>query len=240
MNDLSFVTYTNNNCKDIWKPYFHSLDFYATNIKSYVFSDVVCEEFQNHKFLSYVEEKNYCQEFNRLLDNVDTKYFIYMQEDFILYNKINIDKINKYISVLDKTDFSYVRLIKCGDITNIKYEDDLYLVSKDNKSNFSINSFSMQPTIWKKEDFIDLYESTNRQRFGEHIEYSMAMNSLGINGLYSYNGEKKRGGNHHDSEVFPYIATAIVKGKWNISEYPEEIEVILRDFKIDKNLRGVC
>ena len=66
------------------------------------------------------------------------------------------------------------------------------------------------------------------------------MNLLKINGLYCYYNEPKRGSNHHDSSVFPYIATAIVKGKWNCLEYRKELEPIFKNYNIDRYLRGCC
>ena len=37
--------------------------------------------------------------------------------------------------------------------------------------------------------------------------------------------------------IYPYVATAIVKGKWNIKEYPI-LENLLKSYNIDKNIRG--
>ena len=45
---------------------------------------------------------------------------------------------------------------------------------------------------------------------------------------------------HWDSKTFPYIATAIVKGKWNLSEYKQELGMILSSYKIDLGARGTC
>ncbi len=42
---------------------------------------------------------------------------------------------------------------------------------------------------------------------------------------------------HYDSNIFPYIATTLVKGKWNTKEYPELYE-ILNSYNIDVSIRG--
>jgi hypothetical protein len=57
--------------------------------------------------------------------------------------------------------------------------------------------------------------------------------------LYYYNEEKKRGLNHYDSSIYPYIATALVRGKWNLSEYNFELKPLLEKYKIEINLRGI-
>ena len=43
---------------------------------------------------------------------------------------------------------------------------------------------------------------------------------------------------HFDSLVYPYIATAIVKGKWNFQEYPE-LKKLLDSYNIkSRNYNG--
>ena len=57
--------------------------------------------------------------------------------------------------------------------------------------------------------------------------------NLDLKGVFLYNIENKRGKNHWDSNDFPYIATAIVKGKWNFQEYKNELMEILISNKIN-------
>ena len=45
---------------------------------------------------------------------------------------------------------------------------------------------------------------------------------------------------HWDSKTYPYIATAIVKGKWNLSEYQSELGFILNSNRVDLSARGTC
>jgi len=45
---------------------------------------------------------------------------------------------------------------------------------------------------------------------------------------------------HWDSGVYPYFATAIVKGKWSVSEYGDLLEDILEDNKVDILNRGTA
>ena len=51
--------------------------------------------------------------------------------------------------------------------------------------------------------------------------------------------EKQRGKYHCDSIVFPYIATAINKGKWNMSEYREELDKLFGEYNINPFERGI-
>ena len=240
MNNIAFFTYTHSNCKDVWIPYFNKLDKHAGKIKSYVMSDLFSNDFERHKFLVYNDDLPYCQEYVRCLEQVEEEYVIYMQEDFILYADVDMELVERYTNYLkEDKSISYVRLLRCGDLTNKPYQTNLCYVSPDGRSNNSINSYSMQPTIWRKSDLIELYNVVKRSRFGECFEYTQGMNKLNLNGVYHYSGESPRGG-HFDSNIFPYIATAIVKGKWNVSEYPSELKRLFREFHINYQQRGIC
>jgi hypothetical protein len=70
-------------------------------------------------------------------------------------------------------------------------------------------------------------------------EFESSIQNFGNEFVSILGSEKKRGIYHYDSEVFPYVATAIVKGKWNFSEYPKELEEVLSFCEIDKKLRGI-
>lgn len=231
-------TYTHTNCMDLWEPYLDSLDTHIHDIPSVMCANKPYEDYGRHKFISYDDDAMYCQEIIRCInENIDTDYFIYMQEDFVLYDKVDVSLLKDYISVLENSDFSFIRLLKCGYVTNIKYKDTLYLVSESGNTHQTMTSFSMQPTIWKKKDFVKLYEKANCPKFKENWAYTTAMNDLNMNGLYHYSGEKQIGG-HHYSDIFPYIATAVVRGKWNTSEYGDMLEPIFAKYEIDKSQRG--
>ena len=73
----------------------------------------------------------------------------------------------------------------------------------------------------------------------ENYKYNDFMVQNNIKGLYYYNNEPKRGSNHYDSELYPYIATALVKGKWNLSEYQKELGDLLEEYKLNVSKRGV-
>ena len=52
-------------------------------------------------------------------------------------------------------------------------------------------------------------------------------------------GERKRGMYHCDSIVFPYIATAINKGKWNYNEYQKELDILFLEYNMNPFERGI-
>jgi hypothetical protein len=240
MNNITLFTYTHSNCKDLWPIYFDLLDKHAHTFKSLVVSDITTDEYTKHKFVSY-KDKNYCEEIADIVENkINSEYLIYMQEDFFLYDDVNIEELNYVKSFLDETSVSYTRLIKCGDVTNYKIKDKIYWVQTPDQHHNSVTSVSFQPTLWKTKDFVQVYRNTSYTKFQEGLEFAMAMNKLNYYATYYFNNEPKRGMMHWDSSIFPYIATAIVKGKWNMGEYEKELKPILDEWNIDVSVRGVC
>jgi len=238
MDNITLFTYTHSNCKDIWPIYFDLLDKHAPEFSSIVASNQISNNYKNHKFVEYKDE-NYCQEIADIVENnVKTEYMIYMQEDFFLYDTVNTEELEYITNFLDETIVSYVRLIKCGDITQIPIKEKIYWVQTPNLQHNSITSVSFQPTLWKTEDYIKVYRNTPYTKFQEGIEFAKTMNKLNYYAAYYYNQESKRGSMHWNSSIFPYIATAIIKGKWNITEYATELGSILNQYNIDINIRG--
>jgi hypothetical protein len=66
---------------------------------------------------------------------------------------------------------------------------------------------------------------------------SIALKEISPRGLYYMNTEKPVGG-HFDSVVYPYTATALVKGKWNMKEYSSQLTEIFQEYDLNVNERG--
>ena len=145
------------------------------------------------------------------------------------------------------------------------FEPEHTVVYYDRRKNFRsqflscIGSVQEEYCIFVSEDYIlcdhpdeglltkytNILEEHNLHIAGtnEDQQFEIAANKvcqhLDMRGLYSYHGEPKRGIYHHDSIVFPHIATAIIKGKWNLSEYPTELTPLLEKYNINPEVRGI-
>jgi hypothetical protein len=51
--------------------------------------------------------------------------------------------------------------------------------------------------------------------------------------------EREREACIYDSLVFPYVATAINKGKWNLNEYHPELNPMFEEYNINPFERGM-
>jgi len=229
------VVYSNSNCIDIWNMFISQEEQYSS-IPLRAICNVSDFPIESDKLFLYNDADDYYEVWTKALLKFDSKYFIYLQEDFVLYDKINDKKIDEYVNFLEENEkYSFVRLMKAGvNLSDKLISDKLYEIEPTNPT-----IFGMQATIWRTSDYIKLMWSVQEKKWLETEKYKEAMMKLGMYGLYHYDGEKKRGGSHWDSNVYPCIATAIVRGKWNMREYSEYLQPLAKKYNIDLNKRGI-
>lgn len=234
VRDLTIVTHTHTDCKDLWDPYFDSYNKFFNHSNHIVLINQQRDEVE-HKQVIYTDTDKYSSRLFNCLQNVKTTYILVDFEDMILYDTVEVDELSRIITVMDQhTELMYTRLIKSG-ITSVNYFD-VNLFKMDD-SDFL---FSLTPTIWRTEKLFNvLAELQNLSIWDLEVQGSALLQTKNIQSLYYYNNSKARGG-HYDSTIYPHICSAILKGKWNLSEYSQELLPIIQKYKIDINERGVC
>lgn len=218
-----------------YSKYFDVLDTHLKLLKKslpawrhIVFADL---PFNGAETLVYNESLPYSSEYIRLLEEINDEYFLYLQDDFWLYGQPNDSKLELYKQYLiENPQYSFVKLLKSGEGEGRHVVGSLFECSKQ-------QPFSMQATIWRKNDLLKLYSYKTVQKMREENSFFDGSQALGINGLYHFDNEPRRGEWHHDSNVFPYIATAIVKGEWNFKEYSKELNELGGLLDIDYSRR---
>jgi len=226
------VVYTNSNCSDLWEMFIKQNQKHI-GLPIFFITNQTIPNFPKENQYVYNNDDNYSDVWIESLTKINSDYFIYLQEDFILYDDVKLDKLNEYLEILKNSDYSFVRLIKSGEV-NQQITDTLFEISSNNDF-----IFAMQTTIWKTKDYIDILQNVHEEKWLETPKYMEYMSKNNIKGLCHYDNESKRGGNHYDSNIYPYIATALVKGKWVMSEYEIELKELLNTYSIDLNKRGV-
>jgi hypothetical protein len=145
------------------------------------------------------------------------------------------DEIDKVIKLVEDNTIDIIKVCKASynNTASVRFSDNLYL----NPNNLL---FAIQPTIIKKSTLHTIYDKTLGASIWEFEKNSsLLVNMLGLKSCYYYDGsENKRGLYHWDSSLYPYIATAVVKGKWDFESYGEELRYLLKEYSIDENLRG--
>lgn len=218
------VTYSHTKCKDLWKPYFDRLRRYGPQVDKFLMvdsSDTILTDSSLEDIEKFVYDddnpfSNQWLEMVKYLKDIGYDYFIYSQEDFILYDFVNESGIHDAIAQIENNNTEYVKFIKSGG-----------------------TEYSMQASIHNIEKFINFYnkyqiDSIRQEGFlsqcstGEYESKFLPMAWVG----------EKRGLFHYDSKVWPYIATALNKGKWNISEYEKELTYFQQEYMVEFDVRG--
>jgi hypothetical protein len=241
MKDIAIIVNTVSSCSDLWEMFFTQFNKHFPNQKIYVFTDSDEGLPNNCTPLIYSTNDSYRSQYLKCIQQVDEKYCISLNEDYILYSDVKIGDIESCIKFLDEHPImSFVRLTKGVEYGEPKLDGKFYLM--DNKNMWF---FSQVAGVWRTRDLEKIHQESPESGMAFKIagpQLELVANDvcrrLDIKGVFYFDGEPKRGLHHHDSSVFPYIATAIIKGKWNISEYKEELTPLMGKYNIDVNLRG--
>jgi hypothetical protein len=223
------LVYTHTDVSDLWPMFFGELKKYMSDSKVYVAVNKTNDNLSAYTQISYDDSKPYTQRLKEILPQIKEEVIIFLHEDMILIGEPMIDYLQKYSEYIFNNSVKSIKLISgIGNFNH--FESDVTLINnKDTK-------FSIQPTIIKPKTFLDLLskvEPLNIWDFEENvpIEDGHYMARLG--------NEKRRGLYHNDSYIFPYIATAINKGKWNYNEYEKELNTLFNIYSINPFDRGI-
>ena len=233
--NLPIVVYSHSDYSDLWIPFFEGVKRYYHGCKIYFLIDKPNETFKEKYNLIeviYDDSEKYSNRLISCLENIEDDFFIYLHEDMLIYDHVDVPQLNKIFNFIKtNNNYKFVRLLKSGVNSNLPVSDNLYRLGE---MDFL---FSITPTIWDKE-YLEgvLNDHKDLSIWDLEIYADRTLREKQEHGLYWYNNEDSRGG-HFDSSIFPHMATAIFKGKWNM-EYRSELSRIFDEFSIDKNIRG--
>lgn len=186
-------------------------------VKDFIF--ISDKPYKSYRTIIYNNRDSYFQRMAKSIVNVDAQSVIFQHEDMPLYAKPDCECFSEVVESLDKYD--YIRLARTGKV-EISGSKICEITSRE--------CFVIQPTAWRTEKI--------KKLFSQSFDYTMfdcetRLYLDSFNGAVWYDGEQAIGG-HFRSKCWPYVATAIVKGKWNCSEYNSEI----KGFRFDTSRRG--
>lgn len=216
MKDTCIIVYTHSNSNKVWKPYFGRLEKHANGIEVFALSntDDIKNYVKSENCYIYKEEESFTQSWLNAFAalKIDKyKYFVYNQEDFILYDDINVEMLNEAKALIEDGINNFTKLIKSGH-SEFCFQSTLNNIEKYKKF---ISKYPIEK-IWD-EAYLSAKSTT------EYRCNYMPEEWVGF----------KRGMFHYDSKIWPYIATALNKGKWNTHEYPYELDNIFSEYKMN-------
>jgi hypothetical protein len=234
--NCAIVLYTHTDVKDVWPPFFGQTDKFLPDSKKYIFVNEDDNNIpSNYNKVYYDDSKIYRERFLTCLEQIDDEFVMIHHEDMFLYGKPDIERLINYQNRLTN-QYSFVKLIRGGNSQG--KSDDVYPELKLIDKSFEY-IFAIQPTIWKTDKLIELLKHSEGNSIWEfEVAAQRTCRDRDILGYYVDDGGIQRGRFHWDSKVYPYVATAVVKGKWNTKEYPKELEVIGAEYNIDYETRG--
>ena len=229
MITIPLIVYTHTDMKDVWPMFFGQLKKYIGDTKIYVAVNEEDESLSEYIRIIYDNSNSYTQRWKEILEQVEEETFMFMHEDMILFDKVDFQSLEKYIGYVKDNLVESIKLILAGDRFDEWSVDNTLVTNQYAK-------FSIQPTITQKKVFQQLVENLPPMNIWEFEE---AIISAGRDFMIKIGGEQKRGIYHYDSIIFPYIATAINKGKWNMSEYSKELDELFKEYNVNPFERGI-
>jgi hypothetical protein len=226
---VPIIVYTHTDMRDIWPMFFGQLKKYIGDTKVYVAVNEDDTQLSDYIRIIYDDSNQYTQKWKEILEKVEEETFIFLHEDMILFDKVDFQLLEKYIRYVGDGLVESIKLILAGDGFN-EWDVDKTLVTNQ------YAKFSIQPTITTKKVFDELVNNLPPMNIWEFEE---AIVSVGRDFMVRLGDEKKRGIYHYDSLIFPYIATAINKGKWNLNEYVDELNPMFEEYGINPFERGM-
>ncbi len=237
-DDITLIMYSHSTYSDVWPIFFKQSNKYLKNYKKVLFTDDDLGKLpEGWSSVLYDDSLNYAERMTKCLLQIKTPLTFLHHEDMPLYSEPDYDLLNSYEDIVMNDDIDFIRLLRSTDpcLFNYKGNKTLYPASKN-----SPYYFAVQPSIFKTTSLLEIYANTEIQHISQFEPNAQNIcKIMSINGIFHYNGESKRGQMHYDSDAYPYICTAVSAGKWNLTEYPDELGRMLEENNIDKNIRGI-
>jgi hypothetical protein len=224
--------------EDCWNPFFKLYETYWNDDKIPILLNTEWKDYSYKALPIRCSRSNSKNEDRRLswseclinaLNQVETEYVLYLQEDYFIEQKVNIGLINDMIDLMKTNeDIKYIGLTHFGNHPPFKtWSGDNRLWEVSNKSKYRI---STQAGIWRREVLLSylrpnengwMFEIFGTQRAKKRRDLFLTLNRdlLGQN-----------------NPVILYTHTGIIKGKWH-KKMPDLFarHKILMDF----NIRGI-
>ena len=227
---MKILLYTHSDYSWVWKYWHQQTDKFLQDF------DKICLLNSNSSFrddylvIKYNDELTYKNRVLSCLKDIDDdEIVLFCHEDMFLYNKPNFEIIDEYINLIENDTCEVIKLIRAFENLDKSNLHEKLFKNPDKQL------FSIQPTIIKIKTLKHIYKTVPGDNIWEFEANTSKKYLKDIISLCSFdlNEDKKRGKFHYDSSVYPYICTAVIKGKWNFKEYKKELFEIFYNKKFN-------
>ena len=227
---MKILVYTHSDYSWVWKYWHQQTDRFLQNF------DKICLLNSNSSFrkdylvIRYNDELTYKNRILSCLNDIDEEEIVlFCHEDMFLYKKPNFDIIDEYINLIKNKNCELIKLVRAFENLDKSNIHEKLFRNPDRQL------FSIQPTIIKVKTLKYIYKSVPGDNIWEFEANTSKKYLKDLISLCSFDKitDKKRGKFHYDSSVYPYICTAVIKGKWNFKEYKKELFEIFYNKKFN-------
>lgn len=211
MKKMGIVVMTSDKYKDVWKPFYYFMEKYWADC-SYPIYHVSEKEGPVTSFpVQHIESRpaaSWTETLSEALKYIPQEYILLLLSDYFLLRHVNSNKIEWYLSVLEKENAAFLRIFPCpGPHYSFKNYQDIGLIEK--KTPYSI---STQAAIWNKKD---LQTFISKFKDDSELEILGSLRSDEIEkDLLSVTVIDKNKKLEEQNYAFAYLCTAVIQGKW--------------------------
>ena len=234
------VYYSHTDYSDVWPLMFSQVDKYFPTHQKYLFSDNATADLEspNWTLIKYDDGLKYQQRMVHCLRQVPEEVILFHHEDMFLYDVPLYQNLNEIAESIKGGEIDIVKLI-CASYQEVTFRNITKLSYVfENPVNLK---FAIQPSLCNKKTLEMVYDKTGGDTIWQFEAFATQTCSyFNVKTAMTYlPQDQKRGAFHWDSTVYPYFATAIIKGKWNFTDYEASLKALLEEKKIDYSIRGV-
>lgn len=217
---------------DVWEPLAQSINKFWSDCPFPIFLCTETLDFDHEKIqnLKTNQRMGWSPMLINILNQLDTKNVIYLQEDYILKGKIKNQSIFDLLRFYEDNNAAYLRLIPFPRPDEVVDENlNIGIINKG-----SSYRTSLQAAVWDREVLLDLIDENES---AWEFEKKGVLRSSNIDRpFYSTEINSSLPNKNHHRYPLDYYSTAILQGKWQ-----KEALKILRKagIKIDTKKRGI-
>lgn len=245
------LIYTHSDCAFIWPALIGQVQKYVKDVEVHfgyndTLVDITPYNIPKDWILhTYNDELIWTSKVNQLLKQFDSKYVLFIHEDWLPTNYVYGEVIDDMTSFMDKVAcgflLSYVNTDNARVSSNRLFDpnaaDELGIKSKyDGFYFYKEDSHIFQPAIWNKfvfEEFTDkLKKRKNQNEDQDCLAFMRGKNT------YSIQGEKDIVTKRTTTSLFFPHMHALSEGLWNFGKY-STLKQLLDEYGIDTDSRGI-
>ncbi len=227
---MKILLYTHSDYSWVWEYWHKQTDKFLNVFEKICLLNSNSSFREDYLVIKYDDKLTYKNRILSCLDNIDDdEIVLFCHEDMFLYKKPNFEIIDEYINLIKSGNCELIKLVRAFENLDKSNIHDKLFKNPDKQL------FSIQPTLIKIKSLKYIYKTVPGDNIWEFEANTTKEYLKDLISLCSFdlNQDKKRGKFHYDSSVYPYICTAVIKGKWNFKEYKKELYEIFYNKKFN-------